>query len=216
MNEVGRCLDVLPALAVIGRHDPRPIALIDLGTGAGLGLHLDRYGYRYQLSDGSQHSAGDPESPVQLRCEVRAGPAPPLAVQMPTIIDRVGIDIPHGVLGVPPTIKQTGWWKDGASPGARAGSILIAGHVDNATGAIGAFFKLHEASPGDTITVTARGGRTFSYRVLSVRTYLKRNLPPDVYSRKGRPRLVLVTCGGPFIQSTGHYRDNIVLTAVPA
>jgi len=32
----------------------------------------------------------------------------------------------------------------------------------------------------------------------------------------GRPRLVLATCGGPFIQSAGHYRDNVVLTAVPA
>ena len=29
-------------------------------------------------------------------------------------------------------------------------------------------------------------------------------------------RLVLVTCGGPFDQAAGHYRDNIVVTAVPA
>ena len=58
-------------------------------------------------------------------------------------------------------------------------------------------------------------GRTFTYRVVSVRDYLKRDLPPDVYSIKGRPRLVLVTCGGPFVQSAGHYRDNVVLTAVP-
>lgn len=93
MNEVGRCLDVLPALAEIRRHDPRPFVLIDLGTGAGLGLHLDRYGYRYRFSDGSERIAGDPDSPVQLRCDVRAGPAPPLPVQLPTIVDRVGIDV---------------------------------------------------------------------------------------------------------------------------
>jgi hypothetical protein len=36
-----------------------------------------------------------------------------------------------------------------------------------------------------------------------------------VYSLRGRPRLVLVTCGGPFIESQGHYRDNVVLVAVP-
>lgn len=27
---------------------------------------------------------------------------------------------------------------------------------------------------------------------------------------------VLVTCGGPFDQATSHYRDTIVVTAVPA
>jgi len=27
---------------------------------------------------------------------------------------------------------------------------------------------------------------------------------------------VLVTCGGPFDASIGHYRDNVVVTAVPA
>jgi hypothetical protein len=41
-------------------------------------------------------------------------------------------------------------------------------------------------------------------------------LPTSVYSSAGRPRLVLVTCGGPFETGTGRYRDNIVLTAVPA
>ncbi len=52
MNEVGRCPDVLPALALVAKDDPRPLALVDLGTGAGLGLHLDRYRYTYRLPDG--------------------------------------------------------------------------------------------------------------------------------------------------------------------
>ena len=38
MNEVGSgVLDVLPALALVTAGDPRPLALVDLGTGAGLG-----------------------------------------------------------------------------------------------------------------------------------------------------------------------------------
>jgi hypothetical protein len=49
-----------------------------------------------------------------------------------------------------------------------------------------------------------------------VRTYLKSALPTSVYSRTGAPRLVLVTCGGPFDPISRHYRDNVVLTAVPA
>jgi hypothetical protein len=45
---------------------------------------------------------------------------------------------------------------------------------------------------------------------------LKQNLPPDIFSRNGKPRLVIVTCGGPFDQAIRHYRDNVVVTAVPA
>ncbi|MGE3287928.1 MAG: DUF2332 family protein [Pseudonocardia sp.] len=90
MNEVGRCLDVLPALAEVAASDPRPLALVDLGTGAGLGLQLDRYAYRYALPDGSERVAGDPGSPVRLSCTVRAGNPPmPSALR---IAHRVGVD----------------------------------------------------------------------------------------------------------------------------
>ncbi|MGE0300571.1 DUF2332 domain-containing protein [Pseudonocardia sp.] len=90
MNEVGRCLDVLPALAEAAASDPRPLALVDLGTGAGLGLHLDRYAYRYALPDGTERVAGDPGSPVRLSCTVRSGRPPvPAALR---ITHRVGVD----------------------------------------------------------------------------------------------------------------------------
>lgn len=45
---------------------------------------------------------------------------------------------------------------------------------------------------------------------------LKADLPLDVWSQTGPARLMLVTCGGPFDSSIGRYRDNIVVTAVPA
>ena len=44
----------------------------------------------------------------------------------------------------------------------------------------------------------------------------KAALPTSIYTRAGSPKLVLVTCGGPFDAKTGHYRDNVVVTAVPA
>ena len=136
-----------------------------------------------------------------------------MAIDAP--VAGVGIDIQKGVLGVAPNIHRTGWWKDGALPGAKAGAILIAGHVDSAKAGAGAFFHLKDAKPGERVEVTVANGRTFHYRVTSIRTYLKAKLPLDVYSTHGSPRLVLVTCGGPFDHKTGHYRDNIVLTAVP-
>ncbi len=149
----------------------------------------------------------DSEAPVRVRIASLGIDAP---------VSPSGIDLVHGVLAVPAPINRTGWWRDGAAPGARAGSILIAGHVDSASGGVGAFFKLRDARSGDRISVTTAGGRTFAYRIVSIRNYLKRKLPTNVYSLRGRPRLVLVTCGGPFEASQGHYRDNVVVTAVPA
>ena len=80
----------------------------------------------------------------------------------------------------------------------------------------GAFYSLHEAREGDAVRIRTADGRTFTYRVTAVRSYRKNALPASIFSSAGRPRLVLVTCGGPFNPSTGHYRDNVVLTAVPA
>ena len=128
----------------------------------------------------------------------------------------VGIDVAQGVLGVSPDIHHTGWWVDGAQPGDKTGSVLIAGHVDSAKAGAGAFFHLKDAKPGDKVEVMTAGGRKFTYKVVSVKSYLKAKLPTDVWSTRGKARLELVTCGGPFDLKTRHYRDNIVLTAVPA
>ena len=89
MNEVGRCLDVLPALALVTADDPRPLALVDLGTGAGLGLHLDRYRYTYRLPDGDRLGTGGSGSTVALTCDVRTG-RPPVGDLL--IGSRVGVD----------------------------------------------------------------------------------------------------------------------------
>ena len=89
MNEAGRCADVLPVLARIATADPRPLALVDLGTGAGLGLNLDRYHYTYRSPEGTR-TAGDPAASVQLACEVRTGRPP---VTLPVLADRVGVDV---------------------------------------------------------------------------------------------------------------------------
>jgi hypothetical protein len=127
-----------------------------------------------------------------------------------------GIDIARGVLGVPADIHELGWWADGAAPGDPSGSIVIAGHIDSATAGAGALFSLNTARPGTVIQVTTADGRTRSYKVVSVKTMLKANLPTDIWSQHGRNHLELVTCGGPFDPVTRHYRDNVVVTAVPA
>jgi len=95
-NEVGRCAALLPALCAIAATDPdhQPLALLDLGTSAGLNLLLDRYAYHYrQRSDGSTMEAGVDGSPVTLDCTVRGilGDLPTL--KLPVISSRSGIDV---------------------------------------------------------------------------------------------------------------------------
>ncbi len=127
----------------------------------------------------------------------------------------VGLDMAHGLLGVPSNVRRTGWWTDGALPGSRSGAILIGGHVDSAAAGPGAFAPLSYARSGDIVQVTTASGRVLRYRVTSVRSYPKPKLPTSVWSLRGPARLVLVTCGGRFDTTTHHYLDNIVVTAVP-
>lgn len=82
-NEVGRCALFLPVLTELA-HERGPLALIDVGTSAGLNLRLDRYAYDY---DGCR--VGDP-SPVMLACGVRG--AASLPQDVPPIGARIGID----------------------------------------------------------------------------------------------------------------------------
>jgi hypothetical protein len=52
------------------------------------------------------------------------------------------------------------------------------------------------------------------YTVAAREIYRKTAIPLDRYfARDGAPRLTLITCGGPFDRATGHYRDNVVITA---
>src|SRR3984957_9201452 len=91
MNEVGRCADLLPAFAP-AIEDGREMVLVDIGTGAGLALQLDRYRYVYRA--GEQASAvGDPAATVVLETELRGSRLPPLPATVPRIADRVGIDV---------------------------------------------------------------------------------------------------------------------------
>ena len=92
MTEVGRCADLLPALAP-AIDTGREIALVDIGTGAGLALHLDRYRYRYRGADGRIVKAGRARSSVEIETEVRGSLFPPLPTAPARITDRVGIDI---------------------------------------------------------------------------------------------------------------------------
>ncbi len=88
-NEVRRSSYLFPALVFAASHfGPRSLALVEIGTSAGLNLIWDRYRYSY---GGPVY--GDLSSPVLITSSFR-GPAPPiLSAPMPAISRRIGLDL---------------------------------------------------------------------------------------------------------------------------
>ena len=117
---------------------------------------------------------------------------------------------------VPAAPTTLGWWTGGASPGSPVGNTVIVGHVDSATRGLGALFHLDRVRTGDTVDVTGTGGLSEHYRITALRTVVKTTgLSTRELGNDGPPRLVLITCGGPFDQRTKSYADNIVAFAAP-
>lgn len=156
--------------------------------------------------DGPSPPATPAGPPVHLRL-------PRLRIDAPVLPVSVGVD---GLLGVPDNPRQLGWWSASSRPGMPSGSVVIDGHVDSATLGLGALFRLREARPGDDVVLVNAAGRSTRYAVVARRSYPKTSLPvAEVFAADVGPRLVLLTCGGRFDQSTRHYADNIVVYAVP-
>ena len=99
MNEVGRCADLLPALTPAIAAG-RPLALVDIGTGAGLALHLDRYRYLFR-SPQTETAIGDATSEVVIATELRGLEHAPLPAMLPRISARIGVDIEPLDIGDP-------------------------------------------------------------------------------------------------------------------
>ncbi|WP_239162407.1 class F sortase [Paractinoplanes rishiriensis] len=155
---------------------------------------------------GSGQSAPPPRTPNRIRIP---------KLRLDAAVDAVGIDTKTGDFAVPRKVDRVGWYRYGPGFEATAGSIVLAGHVDSAAEGRGAFFRLRDLAAGDLITLAdGRGERTFE--VTARKTYRKAAIPLERYFvRDGAPRLTLITCGGPFDEDTRHYRDNVVVTAVP-
>lgn len=84
-NEAGRCAVLLPLLARI----PGPLALLEVGTSAGLCLYPERYSYRY--GGGSTIDPTDGPSAVVLDCAI-SGPVP-VPDHLPQVVWRAGVDL---------------------------------------------------------------------------------------------------------------------------
>ena len=156
----------------------------------------------------------------------------PTAQDVETVLSRskpVALDIPSigvrssllslglnadGTVQVPSgtSYDEAGWYRFSPTPGS-LGPAVILGHVSGA-GHASVFFRLGDLRPGNRVRVTRRDGSIAAFEVTGVRRYPKDHFPTQlVYGNTNHAALRLITCGGSFDFSTGHYLDNVVVFA---
>lgn len=117
------------------------------------------------------------------------------------------VQTPSGEPGSP-----AGWYQDSPTPG-QTGSAIILGHVNSTTSDIGLFYRLHELTAGQTVTVTRADNTAAVFSVDKVDVYRKSTFPTvEVYQNADRPEVRLITCGG-YDPATREYLDNTVVYA---
>jgi sortase (surface protein transpeptidase) len=164
---------------------------------------------------------GGSEPPAEVAVSTRAARAEQAGVGRPVsiAIPAAGVDarvVPVGLRAdrtmEVPGVDLAGWYEPGPRPG-EAGPAVIVGHVDSRQGPA-VFFRLGELRRGDRIVVGRQGGGGRAFVVDRVERLPKDALPTErIWNRTREPVLRLITCGGSFDRSTGHYRDNVIVFA---
>jgi hypothetical protein len=143
----------------------------------------------------------------------------PVSVTIPAIgvrsdLLRLGLN-PDGTIQVPSLVTsadEAAWYKYSVTPG-QIGTAVIEGHVDSTRGPA-VFFRLGALRPGNDIDVRLADGHTAVFRVTGVREYAKDKFPSTmVYGPADYAALRLITCGGAFDYTTGHYLSSVVVFA---
>jgi sortase (surface protein transpeptidase) len=171
------------------------------------------------LVSGCQGAGSAPRAEVTVTTRAipdeRVGTGRPVSIAVPA----AGIDarvVPVGLRAdrtmEVPGVDLAGWYEPGPRPG-RAGPAVIVGHVDSRDGPA-VFHRLGELRRGDRIAVGQQGGGRRSFVVERVERAPKEALPTGrIWNHTREPALRLITCGGSFDRSTGHYRDNVIVYA---
>jgi LPXTG-site transpeptidase (sortase) family protein len=167
-----------------------------------------------------QWTAGDAgtkaaEPPTSEAPRVVSRASRPVSIAIPAAgVDARVVPIGLGLDGAMevPAVDLAGWYQLGPRPGER-GPAVIVGHVDSREGPA-VFFRLGQLRQGDRIVVGRNGGAVVAFAVERVERIAKESLPVGrIWNRTSQPVLRLITCGGSFDRSTGHYRDNVIVYA---
>lgn len=197
------------------RRAPRPPAAGGLGNAlAGfVGVSESSLSTIISATRASQSSASEVIGPTLPRSKPVAMDIPSIDVH--SVIQHLG-QASDGALDVPapgPHYNEAAWYRYSPTPGS-LGPAIVLGHVDSATDGPSVFYRLGELLPGDRVTITRADDSIAVFIVDEVRRYAKEDFPTElVYSDINHAGLRILTCGGAFDDTTGHYLDNIVVFA---
>ncbi|MET3195735.1 DUF2332 domain-containing protein [Bacillus sp. OAE603] len=88
-NEVRRCAYLYPVFSFIYEKTKKPLALIEIGTSAGLQLLWDQYSYSYNTNE----VVGNKGSKLHISSELKGDITPFLTTTSPPVSSRTGIDL---------------------------------------------------------------------------------------------------------------------------
>jgi hypothetical protein len=163
----------------------------------------------------SQDAGGDARVPAPARAPLPRGE--PANVVIPAI----GVDASLVRLGLRrdramevPAFGLAGWYAEGPMPG-HPGPSVVAAHVDSRSGP-DVFADLGRLAAGDHVHVDYDSGDRVTFVVTRSERTAKTALPTaSIWPLTNARLLTLITCGGAFDRSTGHYLDNLIVFTVP-
>jgi hypothetical protein len=145
----------------------------------------------------------------------------PVALAIPAIgVSSSGMlhlgQTPQGALQVPPRgpdYDKVAWYRNSPTPGSIGPAVLV-GHIDSAAKGPSVFYRLGALKRGDLVRVTRADRSVAVFKVDDVRRFRKSGFPTKlVYGDTDHAALRIITCGGAFDPSVGHYVDNTVVLA---
>ena len=203
--------------------------LLLLGGGTAVAVGLLGQVADPPLPSAARRPVSSAASSSPTRVTSAAPPTTSAPAALPVAVSIPAIDVhstllalssnPDGTLQVPqpgPDYDSAAWFDGSPRPGD-PGPAVIEGHVDSARNGPSVFYSLGALEPGDRVEVTRADDTTVAFEVYDVRVVPKDDFPTlEVYGNTDGPELRLITCGGPFDRSAGHYEDNVVVFARPA
>lgn len=154
-------------------------------------------------------------SSKQKQGAIKAAQGLPIRLIIPKInvdalVEYVGVT-ETGVMDVPNTAVNVGWFKLGPRPGER-GNAVIAGHFDGKYGKVGVFMNLYRLKKGDRIYVEDNKGTSIAFVVREIRIY-DPGYATSVFSASESAHLNLITCDGVWDGAKKSYDKRLVIFA---
>lgn len=134
------------------------------------------------------------------------------------VIDKIGVNskiitvglTKEGNMDAPASTDDVGWYKNSSKFGS-AGTSVLAGHYDSASGAKGVFYDLNKLKVGDEIVINKYNGPKITYKVSKTKIYTATDKPSEVFNSGGGTYLNLITCTGSWDKNKDQYDKRLVV-----